>query len=175
MSTSTVAQSLRNKDSIIDGRFFDENTVMNQVEKEGEDGSAMANVITKLKNQGIYQFGLLTADDYDEKMVEEFYLEVVVSNHSLCKGENVKSISATVRGIEVVIDCHTLKDMFDLPSKGLTLEALESYGSDKLLKKFWQLFTGAPADEDAHLSCHKKNFFLPYFYLHDFCCCVVGN
>ncbi|KAL6536494.1 hypothetical protein OROGR_013066 [Orobanche gracilis] len=136
MSTSTVSQSLKNKDTIIDGRFFDQDTVMNQVTKEGEDGGAMINVINKLKNQGIYQFGRLRADIYDEKMIEELYQELVVTSYSLRKGGDVKSISATVHGIDVDINCHSLKDLFDLPNEGLTLEGLETYGSEKLLKKY---------------------------------------
>ncbi|KAL6500817.1 hypothetical protein OROGR_027325 [Orobanche gracilis] len=174
MSTSTASQILK-KDNIIDGRLFDEEKVLAMVRKENEDEMTMTFVIKKLKNQGIYKFGLLRTEVYDEKMVEEFYQEAVVTNLPLSKGGDVQSISATVREILVVIDRQMLEDFFELPSDGLTLEELEAYGSEKLLKKFWQLFTGASADEAAHPSCHKKNFFLPFFYLHEFCCRVVEN
>ncbi|KAL6534916.1 hypothetical protein OROGR_013591 [Orobanche gracilis] len=139
MSTSTVSQTLKKKDNIIDGRFFDQEKVLAMVNKEGEDEMTMTFVINKLKNQGIYQFGLLRVKDYDEKMVEEFYQEAVVTNYPLSKGGDVKSISATVCDIPVVINRQLLEDLFDLPSYGRTLESLESYGSDELLKKFWQL------------------------------------
>ncbi|KAL6506199.1 hypothetical protein OROGR_024380 [Orobanche gracilis] len=96
----------------------------------------MTNVINKLKNQGVYLFGRLRAGDYDEKMVEEFYQEAVVTNYQLRKGGDVKAISKTVREIPVVINRRLLEDLFDLPHDGLTLEALECYGSDKLLKNY---------------------------------------
>ncbi|KAL6556234.1 hypothetical protein OROGR_005522 [Orobanche gracilis] len=174
MSTSTASQILK-KDNIIDGRLFVEEKVLAMVQKENEDEMTMTFVIKKLKNQGIYKFGLLRTEVYDEKIVEEFYQEAVVTNLPLSKGGDVQSISATVREIPIVIDRQMLEDFFELPSDGLTLEELETYGSEKLLKKFWQLFMGASADEAAHPSCHKKNFFLPFFYLHEFCCRVVEN
>ncbi|KAL6521328.1 hypothetical protein OROGR_017897 [Orobanche gracilis] len=175
MSTSAVSQSLNKTNTIIDGRFFDQDMVMSQVDREGEDCGDMTSVINKLKNQGVYLFGHLCVGDYDEKMVEEFYQEAIVTNYPLRKGGDVKAISATVREIPVVINRRLLEDLFDLPHDGLTLEALEIYGSDTVLKNYWRLFTGAPADEAAHPSCHKKIFFLPYFYIHEFCCRVVEN
>ncbi|KAL6566725.1 hypothetical protein OROMI_015129 [Orobanche minor] len=65
--------------------------------------------------------------------------------------------------------------MFGLPSDGLTMEELESFGSDKLLTAYWGLFTGKSSNKDVHPSCPKKKFCLPFVFLHDFCCRIIEN
>ncbi|KAL6582157.1 hypothetical protein OROMI_006171 [Orobanche minor] len=65
--------------------------------------------------------------------------------------------------------------MFGLPSDGLTMEELESFGSDELLTAYWGLFTGKSSNKDVHPSCPKKKFCLPFVFLHDFCCRIIEN
>ncbi|KAL6584393.1 hypothetical protein OROMI_003682 [Orobanche minor] len=65
--------------------------------------------------------------------------------------------------------------MFGLPSDGLTMEELESFGSDELLTAYWGLFTGKSSNKDVHPSCPKKKFCRPFVFLHDFCCRIIEN
>ncbi|KAL6569185.1 hypothetical protein OROHE_003466 [Orobanche hederae] len=65
--------------------------------------------------------------------------------------------------------------MFGLPSDGLTMEELDSFGSDELLTAYWGLFTGKSSNKDVHPSCPKKKFCLPFVFLHDFCCRIIEN
>ncbi|KAL6585932.1 hypothetical protein OROMI_002576 [Orobanche minor] len=65
--------------------------------------------------------------------------------------------------------------MFGLPSDGLTMEELESFGSDELLTAYWGLFTGKSSNKDVHPSCPKKKFCLSFVFLHNFCCRIIEN
>ncbi|KAL6516222.1 hypothetical protein OROGR_019527 [Orobanche gracilis] len=70
------------------------------VNKEGEDEMTMNFVINKLKNQGIYQFGLLRTEVYDEKMVEEFYQEAKfwTGAFEMCTGLRYRMMVAIMTG-----------------------------------------------------------------------------
>ncbi|KAL6564854.1 hypothetical protein OROMI_016304 [Orobanche minor] len=109
-------------------------------------------------------------DLYDESLVEEFYREASVHFHSVKKGGDVAEISATIRGVEICINRQLLKDVFSLPSSGLKLEELESFGLEVLMSTFWCVFICDSAEKKVHPSCHKKRIILRFIYLHDFCC-----
>ncbi|KAL6582880.1 hypothetical protein OROMI_004958 [Orobanche minor] len=42
-------------------------------------------------------------------------------------------ISASIYGVEIRINRHLLEDLFSLPSSGLKMEELESFGSEDLI------------------------------------------
>ncbi|KAL6540785.1 hypothetical protein OROMI_024668 [Orobanche minor] len=145
---------------------------MDIIQAQNEDLENMNLFVSRIRQQGLYRLGGQFSDLYDERIVEEFFLE---ASFKLKSGGDVSEISGVVRGIEVRVDKETLKSMFRLPSNGLKMEELESFGSDDLLTVYWRLFTGDSADTNVHPSCHKKRFCLPFVYLHDFCCRVIEN
>ncbi|KAL6552559.1 hypothetical protein OROHE_007923 [Orobanche hederae] len=174
-SSQTTSFSEKKKETIIDGRFFVKSVVMNRIQNEHDDSAAMALVVSRIKRTGLFNIGRQHSELYDESLVEEFYQEASVRVRSEEKGGGVAEIFASIRGVEIRINRHLLEDLFSLPSFGLKLEELESFGSEDLLSSFWCVFIGDSADKKVHPSCHKKRFVLPFVYLHDFCCRVVEN
>ncbi|KAL6582844.1 hypothetical protein OROMI_004922 [Orobanche minor] len=148
---------------------------MNRIQKEHDDSAAMALVVSRIKQTGLFNLGRQHSELYDESLVEEFYQEASVCFRSENKGGGVARIFASIRGVEIRINRQLLEDLFSLPSFSLKLEELESFGSEDLLSSFWCVFIGDSADKKVHPSCHKKRFVLPFVYLHDFCCRVVEN
>ncbi|KAL6556926.1 hypothetical protein OROHE_006802 [Orobanche hederae] len=135
----------------------------------------MEKIISKIEEQGLYRLGRSHPELYDELIVEEFYRVATVKAHSRKHGGGIISISASVQNISICINQDLLVSMFGLPSDGLTMEELESFGSDKLLTAYWGLFTGKSSNKDVHPSCPKKKFCLPFVFLHDFCCRIIEN
>ncbi|KAL6562863.1 hypothetical protein OROHE_005450 [Orobanche hederae] len=174
-SSQTTSFSEKKKETIIDGRYFVKSVVMNRIQNEQDDSAVMALVVSRIKRTGLFNIGRQHSELYDESLVEEFYQEASVRVRSEKKGGEVAEIFASIRGAEIRINRQLLEDLFSLPSFGLKLEELESFGSEDLLSSFWCVFIGDSADKKVHPSCHKRRFFLPFVYLHDFCCRVVEN
>ncbi|KAL6574260.1 hypothetical protein OROHE_001164 [Orobanche hederae] len=175
MASSQTSSHSQKRDQIIDGRLFSRSTVMDRIISEVEDDGSMESIISKIEEQGLYRLGRSHTETYDELMVEEFYCNASVKAHSRKHGGGIISISASVQGISICINQELLESMFGLPSEGLTMEELESFGSDELLTTYWGLFTGKSSNKDVHPSCPKKKFCLPYVFLHDFCCRIIEN
>ncbi|KAL6563058.1 hypothetical protein OROHE_005645 [Orobanche hederae] len=146
---------------------------MERIQNENDDVAAMEFVVSGIEQSGLFNLGRQHSELFDESLVEEFYQEASVRVRSANKGGDVADISASIRGVEIRINHHLLQDLFCLPSSGLKMEELESFGSEDLLLSFWCVFLGDYADKKGHPSCHKRRFTLPFVYLHDFCCRVV--
>ncbi|KAL6563034.1 hypothetical protein OROHE_005621 [Orobanche hederae] len=175
MASSQTSSHSQKRDQIIDGRLFSKSTVMDRIISEVEDDDNMAKIISKIEEHGLYRLGRSHPELYDELIVEEFYRVATVKAHSRKLGGGIISISASVQNISICINQELLVSMFGLPSDGLTLEELESFGSDELLTAYWGLFTGKSSNKDVHPSCPKKKFCLPFVFLHDFCCRIIEN
>ncbi|KAL6569122.1 hypothetical protein OROHE_003403 [Orobanche hederae] len=175
MASSQTSSHSQKRDQIIDGRLFSRSTVMDRIISEVEDDDNMEKIISKIEEQGLYRLGRFHPELYDELIVEEFYRVATVKAHSRKHGGGIISISASVQNISICINQDLLVSMFDLPSDGLTMEELESFGSDELLTAYWGLFTGKSSNKDVHPSCPKKKFCLPFVFLHDFCCRIIEN
>ncbi|KAL6529088.1 hypothetical protein OROHE_014832 [Orobanche hederae] len=175
MASSQTSSHSQKRDQIIDGRLFSRSTVMDRIFSEVEDNGTMENIISKIKEQGLYRLGRSHPELYDELIVEEFYRVATVKAHSRRHGGGIISISASVQNISICINQELLVSMFGLPSDGLTMEELESFGSDELLTAYWGLFTKNSSNKDVHPSCPKKKFCLPFVFLHDFCCRIIEN
>ncbi|KAL6547984.1 hypothetical protein OROHE_009689 [Orobanche hederae] len=175
MASSQTSSHSQKRDQIIDGRLFSRSTVMDRIRAEVEDDGSMESIISKIEEQGLYHLGRSHIETYDELMVEEFYRNATVKAHSRKHGGGFISISASIQGISICINQELLESMFGLPSDGLTMEELESFGSDELLTAYWGLFTGKSPNKDVHPSCPKKKFCLPFVFLHDFCCRIIKN
>ncbi|KAL6543447.1 hypothetical protein OROHE_010069 [Orobanche hederae] len=173
-SSKTTSFTEKKKETVIDGRLFVKSVVMNSIENELDDSAVMALVVSRIKQTGLFNLGRQHSELYYESLVEEFYQEASVRFRSEKKGGGVAEIFASICGVEIRIDRYLLEDPFSLPSSGLKLEELESFGSEDLLSSFWCVFIGDMADK-VHPSCHKRRFILPFVYLHDFCCRVVEN
>ncbi|KAL6577499.1 hypothetical protein OROMI_009827 [Orobanche minor] len=172
---SSQSSSQKKSDHIIDGRLFSRSTVMDRICSETEDLDSMEIIISRIEKQGLYRFGCQRSEFYDEHLVEEFFRDASVKLLSRNQGGGVDNISAKVQGVRLCIDKTLLKTLFDLPSEGLTMEELESFGSKELLTAYWGLFTGDSSNTEVHPSCNKKQFCLPFVYLHDFCCRIIEN
>ncbi|KAL6565729.1 hypothetical protein OROHE_004784 [Orobanche hederae] len=175
MASSQTSSHSQKRDQIIDGRLFSRSTVMDRISSEVEDNGTMESIISKIEEQGLYRLGRSHPELYDELIVEEFYRVATVKTHSRKHGGGIISISASVQNISICINQELLVSMFGLPSDGLTMEELESFGSDELLTAYWGLFTGKSSNKDVHPSCPKKKFCLPFVFLHDFCCRIIEN
>ncbi|KAL6580294.1 hypothetical protein OROMI_008318 [Orobanche minor] len=175
MASSQTSSHSQKRDQIIEGRLFSRSTVMDRIFSEVEDNVTMENIISKIEEQGLYRLGRSHPELYDELIVEEFYRVVTVKTHSRKHGGGIISISASVQDISICINQELLVSMFGLPSDGLTMEDLESFGSDELLTAYWGLFTGKSSNKDVHTSCPKNKFCLPFVFLHDFCCRIIEN
>ncbi|KAL6522274.1 hypothetical protein OROHE_016827 [Orobanche hederae] len=175
MASSQTSSHSQKRDQIIDGRLFSRSTVMDRISSEVEDNGTMENIISKIEEQDLYRLGRSHPELYDELIVEEFYRVATVKAHSRKHGGGIISVSAYVQNISICINQELLVSMFGLPSDGLTLEELESFGSDELLTAYWGLFTGNSSNKDVHPSCPKKKFCLPFVFLHDFCCRIIEN
>ncbi|KAL6545004.1 hypothetical protein OROHE_009911 [Orobanche hederae] len=175
MASSQTSSHSQKRDQIIDGRLFSRSTVMDRIISEVEDDDNMEKIISKIEKQGLYRLGRFHPELYDELIVEEFYRVATVKAHSRKHGGGIISISASVQNISICINQDLLVSMFGLPSDGLTMEELESFGSDELLTAYWGLFTGKSSNKDVHPSCPKKKFCLPFVFLHDFCCRIIEN
>ncbi|KAL6504682.1 hypothetical protein OROHE_023440 [Orobanche hederae] len=175
MASSQTSSHSQKRDQIIDGRLFSRSTVMDRIISEVEDEDNMEKIISKIEEQGLYRLGRFHPELYDELIVEEFYRVATVKAHSRKHGGGIISISASVQNISICINQDLLVSMFGLPSDGLTMEELESFGSDELLTAYWGLFTGKSSNKDVHPSCPKKKFCLPFVFLHDFCCRIIEN
>ncbi|KAL6536167.1 hypothetical protein OROHE_013011 [Orobanche hederae] len=174
-SSQTTSLTEKKKETIIDGRLFVKSVVMNRIQKEHDDSAAMALMVSRIKQTGLFNLGRQHSELYDESLVEEFYQEASVRFCSEKKGGGEAEIFASICGVEIRINRQLLEDLFSLPSSGLKLEELESFGSENLLSSSWRVFIGDSADKKVHPSCHKKRFVLPFVYLHDLCCRVVEN
>ncbi|KAL6561420.1 hypothetical protein OROMI_017021 [Orobanche minor] len=166
-SSQTSSHSLK-RDQIIDGRLFSWSTVMGRIQTEVEDDDSMERIISKLDEQGLYRLGRSHTEMYDEQIVEEFYHNASVKVFSRKHEGGVSNISAIVQSISICIDRDLLKSIFGLSSDGLTMEELESFGSDELLTAYSGLFTGSSSNMDVHPSCPKKKSCMSFVYLHDF-------
>ncbi|KAL6528126.1 hypothetical protein OROHE_015076 [Orobanche hederae] len=175
MASSQTSSHSQKRDQIIDGRLFSRSTVMDRIISEVEDDDNMEKIISKIEEQGLYRLGRFHPELYDELIVEEFYRVATVKAHSRKHGGGIISISASVQNISICINQDLLVSMFGLPSDGLTMEELESFGSDELLTAYWGLFTGKSSNKDVHPSCPKKKFCQPFVFLHDFCCRIIEN
>ncbi|KAL6566573.1 hypothetical protein OROMI_014977 [Orobanche minor] len=175
MASSQTSSHSQKRDQIIDGRLFSRSTVMDRIISEVEDDETLEKIISKLEEQGLYRLGRSHPELYDELIVEEFYRVATVKAHSRKHGGRIISISASVQNISICINQDLLVSMFGLPSDGLTIEELESFGSDELLTAYWGLFTGKRSNKDVHPSFPKKKFYLSFVFLHDFCCRIIEN
>ncbi|KAL6557995.1 hypothetical protein OROMI_018345 [Orobanche minor] len=175
MASSQTSSHSQKRDQIIDGRLFSRSTVMDRIRTEVEDDESMERIIAKIEEQGLYRLGRSHTETYDELIVEQFYRDAIVKALSRKHGGAVISISASVQGISICINQELLESMFGLPSDGLTMEELKSFGSDELLIAYWGLFTGKSSNRNVHPSCPKKKFCLPFIFLHDFCCRIIEN
>ncbi|KAL6551403.1 hypothetical protein OROMI_021891 [Orobanche minor] len=173
MASSQTTSFIEKKESIIDGCLFV--LVMEPVKTENDDVATMEHVVSRIKQTGLFNVGIQHSELYDESLVEEFYREASVCFRSIKKGGYAAEISAKICGVEIRINCHLLEYLFSLPSSGLKMEELESFGSNDLMSTFWCVFIGDITDKKVHPSCHKKRVILPLVYLHDFCCRVVEN
>ncbi|KAL6506753.1 hypothetical protein OROHE_022585 [Orobanche hederae] len=174
-SSQTTSFTEKKKETIIDGRLFVKSVVMERIQNEHEDCATMKLVVSRINQSGLFNLGRQHSELYDESLVEKFYQEASVCFRSEKKGEGVAEISASIRGVEIRINRQLLENLFSLPSSGLKLDELESFGSEDLLTSYWCVFIGDMADKKVHPSCHKRRFVLPFVYLHDFCCRVVEN
>ncbi|KAL6543454.1 hypothetical protein OROHE_010076 [Orobanche hederae] len=175
MASSQTSSHSHKRDQIIDGPLFSRSTVMDRIISEVEDDDNMEKIISKIEEQFLYHLGRFHPELYDELIVEEFYRVATVKAHSRKHGGGIISISASVQNISICINQDLLVSMFSLPSDGLTMEELESFGSDELLTAYWGLFTGKSSNKDVHPSCPKKKFCLSFVLLHDFCCRIIEN
>ncbi|KAL6531526.1 hypothetical protein OROMI_027889 [Orobanche minor] len=175
MASSQASQSQKKRDHIIDGRLFSRSTVLDRIKFETEDVDTMEDIISRLEQQNLHRLGRTQTNFYDEQIVEDFFRDASVKLFSHNHGGGVSKISATVRGVQICLDSALLSTMFGLPSKGLTMEEVETFGSEELLTAYWGLFTGKSSNTDVHPSCNKKKFCLPFMYLHDFCCRIIEN
>ncbi|KAL6557577.1 hypothetical protein OROMI_017927 [Orobanche minor] len=174
-SSQTTSFTEKKKETIIDGRLFIQSVVIERIQNENDDVAAMEFVVSRIEQSGLFNLGRQHSELYDESLVEEFYQEASVRVRSAKKGGDVDDISASIRRVEIRINRHLLEDLFSLPSSGLKMVELESFGSEDLLSSFWCVFIGDSADKKVHPSCNKRRFVLPFVYLHDFCCRVVEN
>ncbi|KAL6580824.1 hypothetical protein OROMI_006747 [Orobanche minor] len=172
-SFQTTSFTEKKKETIIDGRLFVKSIVMERILNEHKDSATMKLVVFRINQSGLFNLGRQHSELYDESLVEEFYQEASVRFRSEKKGGGVAEIFASIRGVEIRINRQLLEDLFSLPSSGLKLDELESFGSEDLLTSYWCVFIGDMADKKVHPSCHKRRFVL--LYLHDFCCRVVEN
>ncbi|KAL6577161.1 hypothetical protein OROMI_011437 [Orobanche minor] len=175
MATSKSSISQKKRDQIIDGRLFSRSSVLDRLRSEIEDTESMETIISKILNQGIHRIGSSRTGFYDEEIVEEFYHDASVKLYSHKQGGGVRDIRATVQGIPILINSSLLESIYALPTEGMTIEELETFGTEKLLTTYWGLFTGDKSRKDIYMSCPKKNFCLPFVYLHDFCCRIIEN
>ncbi|KAL6579549.1 hypothetical protein OROMI_009765 [Orobanche minor] len=175
MASSQTSSHSQKRDQIIDGRLFSRSTVMDRIISEVEDDDNMEKIISKIEEQALYRLGRSHPELYDELIVEEFYRVATVKAHYRKHGRGIISISASIQNISICINQDLLVSMFGLPSDGLTMEELESFGSDELLTAYWGLFTGKSSKKDVHPSCPKKKFCPPFVFLHDFCCRIIEN
>ncbi|KAL6580349.1 hypothetical protein OROMI_008373 [Orobanche minor] len=175
MASSQTSSHSQKRHQIIDGRLFSRSTVMDRIISEVEDDDNMEKIISKIEEQGLYRLGRSHPELYDELIIEEFYRVATVKAHSRKHGGGIISIAASVRNISICINQDLLVYMFGLPSYVLTMEELESFGSDELLTAYWGLFTGKSSNKDVHPSCPKKKFCLPFVFLHDFRCRIIEN
>ncbi|KAL6565713.1 hypothetical protein OROHE_004768 [Orobanche hederae] len=136
-SSQTTSFTEKKKETIIDGRLFAKSVVMNRIENEHDDSAVMALVVSRIKQTGVFNLGRQHSELYDESLVKEFYQEASVRFRSEKKGGGVADIFASICGVEIHINRHLLEDLFSLPSSGLKLEELESFGSEDLLSSFW--------------------------------------
>ncbi|KAL6554730.1 hypothetical protein OROHE_007469 [Orobanche hederae] len=172
-SSQTTSFTEKKKESIIDGRLFVQAVIVERVQTENDDVATMEHVVSRIKQTDLFNLGRQHSDLYDESLLEEFYREASVRFHSVKKGGDVAEIYATICGVEIRINRHLLDDVFSLPSSGLKMEELGSFGSEDLMSTFWCAFIRDSSDKKVHPSCHKKRFILPFVYLHDFSCRVV--
>ncbi|KAL6581028.1 hypothetical protein OROMI_006951 [Orobanche minor] len=175
MASSQASQSQKKRDHIIDGRLFSRSTVLDIIKSETGDVDTMEDIISKLEQQNLHRLGRTQTNFYDEQIVEDFFRDASVKLFSHNHGGGVSKIYATVKGVQICLDSALLSTMFGLPSKGLTMEEVETFGSEELLTAYWGLFTGKSSNTDVHPSCNKKKFCLPFMYLHDFCCRIIEN
>ncbi|KAL6561429.1 hypothetical protein OROMI_017030 [Orobanche minor] len=174
-SSQTTSFTEKKTETIIDGRLFVQSVVMERIQNENDDVAVTEHVVSCIEQTGLSNLGTQHSELYDESLVEEFYQEASVRFCSVKKGGDIDEISATIHWVEIRIDRHLLEDSFSLPSSGLNMEELESFGSEDLLSSFWCVFIGDSTDKKVHPSCHKRRFVLPFVYLHNFCCRVVEN
>ncbi|KAL6543487.1 hypothetical protein OROHE_010109 [Orobanche hederae] len=157
-SSQTSYQSLKKKESIIDGRDFDRFIFMERVKLEIDNLDTMELVVSRIKQQGLYRLVRLS---------------------SLKRRGDVLDITADItaifRGIEIRINRELLETLFRLPSDGLKMEDLETFGLQEVLTAYLGLFTRDGSDKAVHPSCHKKRFRPPFVYLHDFCGHIIEN
>ncbi|KAL6570226.1 hypothetical protein OROMI_014740 [Orobanche minor] len=146
-SSQTTSFTEKKKESIIDGRLFVQSVVMERIQTENNDVAAMEHVVSHIQQSSLFNLGRQHSDLYNEFLVEEFYEEASVRFRSVEKGGDVAEISAIIRGVEIRINRHLLEDLFPLPSSGLKMEELESFGSEDLLSSFWCVFIGYIADK----------------------------
>ncbi|KAL6555586.1 hypothetical protein OROHE_007258 [Orobanche hederae] len=135
--SQTSSKLLKKRENIINGRLFTISMVMERVQSETEDLDSMERIISRIKQQGLYRLGSYYSDLSDVRIVEEFYLDASVKLSSFNQGGNVCSITAIVHGIRIYIYCTLLEAMFRLPSDGLKLEDLETFGSQDILTTYW--------------------------------------
>ncbi|KAL6586238.1 hypothetical protein OROMI_002882 [Orobanche minor] len=173
-SSQTTSFTEKKKETIIDGRLFIKSVVMEIIQNEHDDSAIMKLVVSRINQSGLFNLGRQHSELYDESLVEEIYQEASVHFRSETK-RGVAKISASIRGVEIRINRQLLEDLFSLPSFGLKLDELESFGSEDLLTSYWCVFIGEIADKKVHPSSQKRRFVLPFVYLRDFYCRVVEN
>ncbi|KAL6584623.1 hypothetical protein OROMI_003912 [Orobanche minor] len=144
-SSQTTSLNEKKKQTIIDGRLFVKSVVMNRIQREHDDSAAMALVVSRIKQTCLFNLGRQHSELYDESLVEEFHQEASVRFRSEKKGGGVAEIFASIRGVEIRINRQLLEDLFSLPSSGLKLEELESFGSEDASS--WCVFIGDSADK----------------------------
>ncbi|KAL6555504.1 hypothetical protein OROHE_007176 [Orobanche hederae] len=132
-SSQTSSKSQNRRDNIIDGRLSLDLWSWKEFSLKQKILIEMERIVSRIKQQDMYLLGSQYFDFYDERIIEEFYLDASVKLFSLNQGGDVCNITATVRGIHICIDHVFLETMFRLPSDGLKSEELETFGSQDLL------------------------------------------
>ncbi|KAL6563064.1 hypothetical protein OROHE_005651 [Orobanche hederae] len=170
MASSQTSSHSQKRDQIIDGRLFSRTTVMDRIISEVEDNDCMERIISKIEEQCLYRLGHSHTETYDELIVEEFYRDASVKSHSRKHGGAIISISASVQGIAICINQELLETMFGLPYDSLTMEELESFGSDKLLTVYWD-FSSEKAQTRMFIHpAPRRSSACP-----SFCCRIIEN
>lgn len=68
---------MEKKETIIDDRIFARSVLWERVIFEDEDMAWMNLVVSHVKQQDLYRIGSLHPENYDDAIVEEFYLDAI--------------------------------------------------------------------------------------------------